>query len=93
MLYEEINQFLETARKRNIVFFYVGYFSQSVVTAISEVIRARLENVGAAGPTRRKIFSSFIELSQNIMHYSSDALVQDDQSENQIGIELDTNGP
>lgn len=84
MLYEEINQFLETARKRNIVFFYVGYFSQSVVTAISEVIRARLENVGAAGPTRRKIFSSFIELSQNIMHYSSDALVPNDQSENQM---------
>ena len=84
MLYEEINQFLESARKRHIVFFYVGYFSHSVVTAISEVIRVRLENVGAAGSTRRKIFSSFVELSQNIMHYSSDALVPSDQIENQI---------
>jgi len=84
VLYEEINQFLETARKKHIVFFYVGYFSQPVVTAISEVIRARLENVGAAGPTRRKIFSSFIELSQNIMHYSSDALVPEGQIENQM---------
>ena len=50
MLYEEFNEFWDVARKRNIIFFYVGYFSQHVVNAISETIKARLDTAGAAGP-------------------------------------------
>ncbi|MYM67190.1 hypothetical protein GTP45_10140 [Pseudoduganella sp. FT55W] len=84
MLYEEFNDFFDVARKRHIIFFYVGYFSQHVVAAISETIKARLDVAGAAGPTRRRIFSSFVEMSQNIMHYSSDSLTPDEQAENQI---------
>ena len=84
MLYEEFNDFWDVARKRNIIFFYVGYFSQHVVAAISETIKARLDTAGAAGPTRRRIFSSFVEMSQNIMHYSSDTLTPDAQTENQM---------
>lgn len=83
-MYEEFNDFFDVARKRHIIFFYVGYFSQHVVAAISETIKARLDVAGAAGPTRRRIFSSFVEMSQNIMHYSSDTLTPDEQSENQI---------
>jgi hypothetical protein len=74
LLYEEFNEFWDVARKRHIIFFYAGYFSQHVVAAISETIRARLDTAGAAGPTRRRIFSSFVEMAQNIMHYSSDTL-------------------
>lgn len=83
-MYEEFNDFFDVARKRHIIFFYVGYFSQHVVAAISETIKARLDTAGAAGPTRRRIFSSFVEMSQNIMHYSSDTLTPDAHSENQI---------
>ena len=79
MLYEEFNEFWQVARKRHIIFFYVGYFSQHVVAAISETIKARLDTAGAAGPTRRRIFSSFVEMSQNIMHYSSDTLTPDER--------------
>lgn len=84
LLYEEFNEFWEVAHKRHIIFFYVGYFSQHVVAAISETIKARLDTAGAAGPTRRKIFSSFVEMSQNIMHYSSDALTSDDAGASQM---------
>jgi hypothetical protein len=84
LLYEEFNDFFDVARKRHIIFFYVGYFSQHVVAAISETIKARLDVAGAAGPTRRRIFSSFVEMSQNIMHYSSDTLTPDEQAENQM---------
>ncbi|MYM80960.1 hypothetical protein GTP44_03155 [Duganella sp. FT50W] len=84
MLYEEFSDFYEVARKRHIIFFYMGYFSQPVVAAISETIRARLDTAGAAGPTRRRIFSSFVEMSQNIMHYSSDTLTPDDDAEHQM---------
>lgn len=84
MLYQEFNEFWEVARKRHIIFFYVGYFSQHVVAAVSETIKARLDTAGAAGPTRRKIFSSFVEMSQNIMHYSSDTLTSDSADASQM---------
>ena len=84
MLYEEFNDFWDVARKRHIIFFYVGYFSQHVVAAISETIKARLDTAGAAGPTRRRIFSSFVEMSQNIMHYSSDTLTPGQEHSGQM---------
>ncbi|MFI4939619.1 MAG: SiaB family protein kinase [Burkholderiales bacterium] len=84
MIYNEFNEFWDVARKRHVIFFYVGYFSQHIVASISDVIKARLANGGAAGPTRRKIFSSFVEMSQNIMHYSSDSLTPKDQVGSQM---------
>jgi len=72
LLYKEFSDFYEVARKRHIIFFYVGYFSQHVVAAISETIKARLDTAGAAGPTRRRIFSS------------SDTLTPHDATDNQM---------
>ena len=84
LLYEEFEDFWQVAQKRNVIFFYAGYISQHVVAAISETIRARLDTAGAAGPTRRRIFSAFVEMSQNIMHYSSETLTPDAQRDQQI---------
>jgi hypothetical protein len=47
---------------------------------MAEAVKMRLEQAGAAGPTRRKLFSSFVEMAQNIIHYSSDSLTPPDQS-------------
>jgi len=44
---------------------------------MGEVVKLQLEIAGVSGPTRRKLFSSFVELSQNIVHYSSDSLQPD----------------
>jgi hypothetical protein len=84
VLYQEFNDFRDVARKRHIIFFYAGYFSQHVVAAISETIKVRLDSAAAAGPTRRRIFSSFVEMSQNIMHYSSDTLTPEAQTDGQM---------
>jgi hypothetical protein len=67
--------FFELAQRRNLLFYHKGYFSHSIVAAMSEVVKLQLEVAGIGAPTRRKLFSSFIELSQNIIHYSSDSLV------------------
>jgi hypothetical protein len=69
--------FFELAQRRNVLFYHKGYFSHSIVAAMSEVVKLQLEIAGIGAPTRRKLFSSFIELSQNIIHYSSDSLVED----------------
>ncbi len=84
LMFQEFKDFWDAAHKRHIIFFYVGYFSQHVVGAIAEAIKVRLDTAGAAGPTRRKIFSSFVEMSQNVMHYSADALPLPEQSAQQM---------
>lgn len=68
--------FFEIAQQRNLTFYYKGYFSHSIVAAMSEVVKLQLEVAGVSASTRRKIFSSFIELSQNIVHYSCDSLAE-----------------
>lgn len=67
--------FFDLAQRRNVIFYHKGYFSQSVIAAMAEVVKLQLEVAGISGPTRRRLFSSFVELSQNIIHYSSDSLV------------------
>ncbi len=69
--------FFEIAQRPNLLFYHKGYFSHSILAAMSEVVKLQLEVTGLSAPTRRKIFSSFIELSQNIVQYSCDALAED----------------
>ena len=75
-LLEQDAAFFELAQRRNLLFYHKGYFSHSIVAAMSEVVKLQLEVAGINAPTRRKLFSSFIELSQNIIHYSSDSLAE-----------------
>jgi hypothetical protein len=73
--------FLHLAHQHQVIFYYVGYFSQHIVGAMADAVKLQLEVSGIAGPTRRKLFSCFVEMAQNIIHYSADALTpigQDD---------------
>ncbi|MDY7578213.1 SiaB family protein kinase [Herbaspirillum sp. RTI4] len=58
--------------RQDVIFYYVGYFSQNIISAMAEAVKTRIEYVGAEGMTRRKLFSSFVEMAQNIIHYSAD---------------------
>ena len=71
---EKYGPFLDLAHQHQVIFYYVGYFSQNIVAAMAEAVKLQLEVAGVAGPTRRKLFSAFIEMAQNIIHYSADAL-------------------
>lgn len=62
----------QDAIRKDVIFFYVGYFSQNIIAAMADAVKTRIEYVGAEGATRRKLFSSFIEMAQNIIHYSAD---------------------
>lgn len=66
--------FFDLAQQRNVIFYHMGYFSHTIISTMAEVVKLQLEISGVSGPTRRKLFSSFVELAQNIIHYSSDAL-------------------
>lgn len=76
--------FFSVAREHQVIFYYVGYFSQHIVAAMADAVKLQLEVAGVAGPTRRKLFSSFIEMAQNIIHYSSDALTPASQPDGEL---------
>ncbi|MGY4495550.1 SiaB family protein kinase [Pseudomonas sp. TE3610] len=87
--------FFDLAQQRNVIFYHMGYFSHSIITTMAEVMKVQLEVAGVSGPTRRKLFSSFVELSQNIIHYSSDCLrtpVADDASVRQGAVSISADG-
>lgn len=76
--------FFHLAREHQVIFYYVGYFSQHIVAAMADAVKLQLEVTGVAGPTRRKLFSSFIEMAQNIVHYSADALTSPSQRDAEV---------
>jgi len=71
----------QLAESRHIIFYYEGYFSQTIITAVADAVKMRVAHVGAGGSTRRKLFSSFIEMTQNIIHYSVDAYACDNTAD------------
>ncbi|MGY5956048.1 SiaB family protein kinase [Kosakonia sp. BK9b] len=64
---------LFTLQRQNAVeLFYTGYFSQQHIVSLGEVMRTWLDKHESSAITRRKLFSVFIEMGQNIVRYSSD---------------------
>jgi len=57
-----------------IIFYYSGWFAQSIIQASADAIRLRLEAAHEDTRRRRRLISAFIELAQNIVHYSADCL-------------------
>lgn len=64
--------FCNTADYNGVLFYYNGSLSQNVIATMGDALRHRLENGDASGPKARKLFSTFIEMVQNALHYSPD---------------------
>lgn len=75
-LVETYRAFFDLAQRHQVIFYYVGYFSQTIIASMAEAMKLQLEVAGVPGPTRRKLFSSFVEMAQNIVHYSADSLTR-----------------
>nr|WP_318382645.1 SiaB family protein kinase [uncultured Enterobacter sp.] len=59
-------------RQSAVELFYTGYFSQQHIVSMGDVVRAWLDKNEASLALRRRLFSVFIEMGQNIVRYSSD---------------------
>jgi len=68
------HRFQQLALEEHVVFYYTGYFSQTMVTAMGEALRQRISYLDATNVTRRRLFSVYVELAQNVVHYSAEAL-------------------
>ena len=84
LIAEKYGSFFNLAREHQVIFYYEGYFSQNIVAAMAEAVKLQLEVAGVAGPTRRKLFSSFVEMAQNIIHYSAQSLTPGSQNDQEL---------
>ncbi len=64
------SSFQMDAEKKGVIFYYSGALSQNVIATISDILRQRFENDDTKSKNSRKLFSSFIEMIQNALHYS-----------------------
>lgn len=77
MKLDVFNTFRHTAHENGVIFYYTGAFSQNVIAAIGDSLKQRLDSVNASSAARRKVFSTFVEMAQNILHYAADTPAAD----------------
>jgi hypothetical protein len=64
------NAFRNNADCNGVLFYYNGMLSQNIIATMGDAFRQRLESQAASGPITRKLFSSYVEIVQNALHYS-----------------------
>lgn len=75
-----LDDFVAFAKWGDVFLFYRGYVSQPMIEASAEAIRRRLQVSDVKYPTQRKLVGAFIEMAQNIVHYSADTLTDPAQT-------------
>ncbi|MDO9104976.1 MAG: SiaB family protein kinase [Methylovulum sp.] len=84
MIIDVFTIFREEAETNGIVFYYSGIISQNVIKTMGESLKQKLQQQDEKGTKSRKVFSTFIEMIQNAMHYSPVAPDSDDAKEGSI---------
>jgi hypothetical protein len=84
MNHSEYRIFSDFVKERKIVFYYYGYFSQTIVSAMAETIKLSMKQADTTAAVKRKLFSCFVEMAQNIIHYSSEALTPATQDDAEV---------
>lgn len=75
----DILDFYKLTQEKHILLSFKGALSQEILSEMGNLIKSRL----SLNKKIKKIFSVFIELSQNIMHYSAEKEYIDDK---EIGV-------
>lgn len=67
----DFERFQASAQDCGVLFYYAGEFTPAVIAAAADSLKARLATEDASGPAKRKLFSTFVEMAQNILHYAA----------------------
>ena len=67
----DFERFQASAQGCGVLFYYAGEFTPPVIAAAADSLKARLATEDASGPAKRKLFSTFVEMAQNILHYAA----------------------
>jgi hypothetical protein len=62
----------QAAAANGMLFFHQGEMTAQVVEVAGRQLRACLDDEGVGGPLSRRVFSTFVEMAQNVIHYGAD---------------------
>ncbi len=79
-----LNSVFYPANGSEVVFAFNGVLSQDLIVSLGETVRGELSYY-CAQPLVKRIFAVFIEMTQNILHYSLEKFVVDDGTTYGIG--------
>lgn len=71
MKLEAFDQFRGVTLDVGVVLYFAGEFTPAVTAALADALRRRLESRGVEPALRRRLFSTFVELTQNVLHYAA----------------------
>jgi hypothetical protein len=71
MQLDRFTQFANHAIADGAVFYHSGHLDGEMVAAIGALLRRRLQEEGASRAQARKVFTTFMEMAQNIVHYAA----------------------
>lgn len=71
MRIDRFNQFMNHASTEGVVFYHAGRMDETMVGSIGALLRRRLKEEGLDGVRSRKVFSTFMEMAQNVLHYAA----------------------
>jgi hypothetical protein len=71
MQFDVFNQFVAHAAASGVVFYHSGHLDEGTIASIGALLRRRLHEEGANGAQSRKVFTTFMEMAQNILHYAA----------------------
>ncbi|TXH37427.1 MAG: hypothetical protein E6Q94_02345 [Burkholderiaceae bacterium] len=67
----DFERFQASAQGCGVLFYYAGEFSPAMVAAAADSLKASLATEDASGPAKRKLFSTFVEMAHNVLHYAA----------------------
>lgn len=70
MTQESLDAFRAHADAEQVLLHYSGDLSGSIISTLSDTVRARLDDTAPDRRVARRVFSAFVEMAQNILHYA-----------------------
>src|SRR5690554_3223498 len=71
---KELGAFRNHAHASQVLLHYSGEITSSVVATLSDTVRQRLDDSAPDRRIARRVFSAFIEMAQNVLHYAPPAV-------------------
>lgn len=86
MLAQQYMEFHQAIRRNGVILSFSGYVSEKVMFSLGEVLRARMQQQDTDASVAKRVFSVFIEQTQNVIRYSADRVSADPASPLSAGI-------
>ncbi|MGV7031742.1 SiaB family protein kinase [Methylobacterium symbioticum] len=75
MLAHDFMAFREVSRRNGVILSFGGDLSESVLYALGEVLKTRMQTEETDAGVAKRVFSIFVEQVQNVIRYSADRIV------------------